>query len=263
MTDVDLVPEVAIETPPVAQAENPPQEPVATEEEEPKQAEKTFTKAEVEQRIQERLAKEQRRYERRLEGEIEQLRQAQAPKPVQVEQPGRPDRAKYANDEAFIEDLAGWKADLKINEKLGQREQQSQQEVQHRAFTQTLQTYVQRAEAIRKTNPDYDEIVHSQDLSISRAMAETIVQSDKGPEVALYLGNHPDEAAKIAQMSYALAAKEIGKIEAKMEATKPKISNAPAPMKPIHSAQALVKDLESLSQEEFEKRLDKERKPRR
>ena len=252
MTDITDV-AVAIETDTTPQVVTPAPEPDAAPVEE-KQVEPTFTKAQVEQRIQERLAKEQRRYERRLESEIESLRQAAQPKAPIVEQPGRPDRAQYANDEQFIEDLAGWKADQKISEKLTVREQQASQEAQRRETTQALQTHGQREDALRKTNPEYDALVrNNDDLPISRAMAETIVLSDKGPEVALYLGNHPEESARIASMSYALAAKEIGKIEAKLEASAPKISTAPAPMKPVGSAKAIATDLANASMEEYRK----------
>lgn len=258
MTDVDLAaPEVA-ETVSAPEAESPKAETVAAEEVE-KQAERTFTQAELDKAVQERLAKEQRKFERErrqeLERENERLRAAQSqPKPVEA--PGRPDRKDFADDGDWIEAVSDWKASQKISQELSAHQQRLQQSTQQQEFTKAVQTHAQREQAFRAANPSYDDVV-TDDLPISRPMAETILLSEKGPEIAMYLGNNPEEAARIFNLPAPLAAKEIGKIEGKLEAPAPKISKAPAPMKPVHTAQALSKDLEKMSQEEFESHMRK------
>lgn len=259
MTDTfDVAP--AIETPAIAEIVPIPTEPVAVPDEEEKQDEPKFTKAEVEQKIQERLAKAERKYEResrqKLEAELASLRQQNAPRPV--EPPGKPDRKNYADDVTFIEELADWKAEQRISKTLSEREQQSRQTAQQRELADIVGTHEKRVEAVRAANPDYDEIVGADDLNISKAMAEAIVLSENGPKLALYLGKNPQEADRIARLHPSLAGYELGKLEAKLSAVQAKtISNAPAPMKPVISGKALAKDLESMSQEEFEKHLKK------
>jgi len=257
MTDI---PEVeALETPSVAETVPPAEEPVAPAEE-PKQAERTYTEAELQERIQARTAKVQRQFDRELRARLEQenayLRNQGQPQPKAAEGPAKPEREKFANDVDYIEAIADYKAEQKINERFQSQRQESAQEAAKREFTSAVQAHTQREAAFKAAHPEYDEKV-TDDLPISKPMAETILQSEKGPEITLYLANNPEESARISKLSYALAAKEIGKIEAKIEAKTLKISNAPAPMKPVPTAQALAKDLASMSQEDFEKHMAK------
>jgi hypothetical protein len=66
-------------------------------------------------------------------------------------------------------------------------------------------------------------------------MAETIRGSDIGPDLAYYLGSNPQEAHRISQLPAYLQAKEIGKLELKLESNPPakRTSSAPAPINPI------------------------------
>lgn len=260
MTDTFDAPAVeAIETPAIAEIVPPVEAPVE-QTEEVKQVEKTFTQEEHEKAIQAAKAKLERKYEReyrqRLEQENATLRQRDAPKVV--EPPGKPERQNYADDVTFIEELADWKAGQRIEKTISEREQQSRQSEYQRELQSVVSTHEKRVEAIRATNPDYDEIVGAQDLNISKAMAEAIVLSENGPKLALYLGKNPEVSDRIARMHPSLAGIELGKLEAKLSVTPAKtLSNAPAPMKSVISGRALVKDLESASQEEFEKELKK------
>ena len=262
MTDIDVVaPAVEVETPPVAEAVTPEVEPVATEEE-PKQDEPKFTKAEVEQRIQERLAKEQRKHDRelrqRLEQENERLRNQSAPRPV--EPTGRPNRENFPDDISWIRADADWAAEAKFKEKMAERDVQYQRETQQRQFEDVRNQHQRRVDALLKTNPEYDDLVmHNEDLAINRPMAEAIVLLDNGPSVALYLGKNPNEAERISRLPAALAGIELGKIAVKLEPGSAKtISTAPAPIKPVSSAKSLAADLDKMSQEEYEKARKKQ-----
>jgi hypothetical protein len=66
-------------------------------------------------------------------------------------------------------------------------------------------------------------------------MAETIQSSDIGPDLAYYLGTHPNEASRISRLSPILQAKEIGKLEVKIasEPVLKKTTSAPPPIAPI------------------------------
>ena len=66
-------------------------------------------------------------------------------------------------------------------------------------------------------------------------MAETIRESDLGPELAYHLGTNPKEAERISKLAPFLQAKEIGRIEAKLADAPPvkKTSSAPAPISPV------------------------------
>lgn len=258
MTDLTEAPvvETVVETPAVVETVPPPETPVEPGEE-VKQAEpRLFTQDEHERAIQAAKAKLERKYEReyraRLESENASLRQRDAPKAVEA--PGKPARENYADDVSFIEDLAGWKADQKFQSAQAAQQQEMQRQAQERTFTEVKQSYEKRAEAIRVTNPDFDELVTDPDLNISEPMAYAIALSESGPKLALYLAKNPAEADRIAQLHPSLAQMELGRLDAKISAPIAKtVSTAPAPLNALNSTKALVADLSNLSQEEYEK----------
>jgi hypothetical protein len=119
---------------------------------------------------------------------------------------------------------------------------------------------------------DFDKIVGSQTLPITVEMIDAIrTESDSevvNPEdILYYLGKNPDETAAISRMSKSQVARQIAKIEARLEAVKgmgktipatpagrPKktVSDAPTPIKPTDSAVIIHKDPAKMSQKEYE-----------
>ncbi len=79
--------------------------------------------------------------------------------------------------------------------------------------------------------PDFDKLVQS--VPISKQVAEFILDSEKGGDVALYLGQNPDKAQeldRLAKTAPRLAERELGRIEARLSAPAPKlVSTAPKP----------------------------------
>jgi hypothetical protein len=91
----------------------------------------------------------------------------------------------------------------------------------------------ERVEAAKAKLPDFaDKMAEAAELPISKAMHETIFESERGPEVAYYLASNPEEAARIEKLGPLAAAREIGKIEAGIAAP---------PVKPAPAAKALPK----------------------
>jgi hypothetical protein len=89
----------------------------------------------------------------------------------------------------------------------------------------TVSTYAERVAKAREAKPDFDSVTTNPDLTITPAMAQVIVDSDIGPEVAYHLGTNPQEAARIAALPQHRQAAELGKLEAKLSQPAP----APAP----------------------------------
>jgi hypothetical protein len=126
-------------------------------------------------------------------------------------------------------------------------------------------TEKQRTESWRKREsefaaktPDYKDKAYY--APISDVMADIIKDSEKGPELAYYLGDNPDESRSIAQMSERQAALALGRIEAKLgkppapaPAPKP-VSKAPPPPPKIDATEPAVdKDPTQMSDTEFAK----------
>lgn len=171
--------------------------------------------------------------------------------------------AKYIRDEART--FARQEAEAAIK-----REREAEKSAS------TKSAYEQRVEAFVKDAPDFYDVFH-RELPVSQAMAEVIVQSDDGPALAYHLGKNPDVAAQLAMLSPTLAARELGRIEARIQlereqakTAKPPVSKAPPPPPRIEASNAEMsaKTTDStgdrLSDQEWfaleEKRLQKLRK---
>jgi len=89
---------------------------------------------------------------------------------------------------------------------------------------------------------DMMEAAANGDFDCSPFMAETIFRSEQGPELAMYLYDHPREASKIARMTPAAQVREMLKLEAK-QPKKPQVSRAPAPVNPEKGGNPTVTDL--------------------
>jgi hypothetical protein len=196
-------PEPAVEPTPEVVTEEAPQPP------------KVFSQEEVDAIIGKRLAKEQRKWEREL-----QTKQPPAPElPADA-----PSINEFDTPEAYAEALAEHKAQKMLTER-EQRRQEAELYAQHQ----------ERVEAAVEKYDDFMEVVTNPRVPFTTVMAQTIMASETGPEVAYFLGRNPDEAKRISRLSPFLQAKEIGRLEAKLADAPPvkKPSSAPAPISPV------------------------------
>ena len=185
----------------------------------PAEQSKTFSQEEVDALITKRLAKEQRKWERKLTQPAQQ-RTVSAPAPT---------ADQFANVDEYAQALA----ERKAQELVQQREQRQQQET-------LLENYQEREEAAREKYDDFEQVALNPKLPITTLMAQTIQASDVGPDVAYYLGSNPKEAERISRLPAYLQAKEIGRIEAKVQSSPPakKTSAAPTPITPVTARSA-------------------------
>jgi hypothetical protein len=132
-------------------------------------------------------------------------------------------------------------------------------------------TFNERLKKAAETEPEVLDYKQDTTLPVSPAMAIAIKESEKGPEIILYLGRNRNESARIASMNPFAAAKEIGRIEAgflKAPApTPPKvISQAPEPITTVISKGTVTVDEEKLPIDDWVARRNKAQyagKPRR
>lgn len=94
------------------------------------------------------------------------------------------------------------------------------------------EAWVAATEEARERIPDFDTVVTSQ-TPIHQRAAPFIVESEKGADIAYYLGKNPDVARSLYtkfDTAPAQALIELGRIEARLSAPTPKtISTAPKP----------------------------------
>jgi hypothetical protein len=108
-----------------------------------------------------------------------------------------------------------------------------ERQMAERTQAEKAATFEAKVTEFAKSKPDYYEKVMAPTLPINQAMAEVIRESDLGPQVAYYLAENPDKAIAISRLSPTAAAREIGRIEARLEVekakAKPAVSQAPPP----------------------------------
>jgi len=182
---------------------------------------KAFSQEEVDALVAKRLAKEQRKWERKLQ---QPATPAVSPVPREV-----PPADQFESVEAYAHALA----EKRAAELVQQREAHQQQ-------TQVLESHRDREETAREKYDDYEDVVYNPKLAITPIMAQTIQASDMGPDVAYYLGTNPKEAERIARLPAIAQAKEIGRLEAKIASAPPvkRTTSAPTPISPVSARSA-------------------------
>lgn len=229
--------------------QEPQQTEVVTEQAEEKPP-KTFTQEELDAQIAKRLSRERKKFDREAQ-ELRQLalqrsQETQAP-PKQAQ--GMPKIEDFQDFESYLNARDAFLTQKLKGETIAEYEKRQQAERAERERQKTLDTYQKRVAQAVKELPDFDDVVYRPDVTISDVMAHTIMESDAGPKVAYYLGTHPDEAERIADLSPVAAIKELTRIEDKLSKTK--ATNTPPPTNPVGSRAKAEKDPSDMSLPEF------------
>lgn len=249
--EVEEVEEQEAPTTSEAEGTDAPEEPEVPAEDEEKKRE-TEHKTRVQKRI-DQLTRE--KYE--MAREVERLRKiAEAAKPAE-EVKAKPKLEDFGYDEAaFTEALTDWKlAESKKREREDFKAtlQRQEQEAAQRDFQISIQQTNERGSL---EFGDYREVVlQNPTLTVTDFMAAAMAASEDGHKVAYYLGQHPDEAARIAALPPVAQTREITKIElTKIKApAKPKTTGAPDPVKPVGAKAKTIIDPNKLPIEEWMK----------
>lgn len=140
--------------------------------------------------------------------------------------PQKPVAEQFNDYGDYVEALTDWKAEQAVAKRM---EADSSRKV---ADTQA-QTFMERQSAFRAVAADYDEVVGGSTAPVSAHVQSVILDSERGPELAYYLGKNPTALTALNSLSPLSAAREIGRLEASFAkpatAAEKKFSNTPAP----------------------------------
>lgn len=168
----------------------------------------------------------------------------------------RPARDTFDTPEAYEEALTGWaRRDAAAKEraaveaeftKAREKEVADAQTAAQTAERTTLETQWQagKDKAIEKY-PDYEEVAGA-DVEISPLMAEAMIRSDNGHDIAYHLGKNPTEAARIRALPTAAAQIfEMGKLAATLaQPPRVDVSRTPAPITPLNASRESAADVD-------------------
>ena len=214
---------------------------------------KTFTQEELDAALQKRLAKEERKWTRKIEAALAE-KQATAPKE-------EPRRESFRDDEAYLTAHIEHLAEQKAAEKLAQRERMQQERVEAEEREKRAEAFESRAESVRKSNVDYDDVISDARLhradTVSNAMVDFIADSDIGADVLYYLGKNIKEAQRIAELNPTKAVKELVKIESELVSKPQRQTKAPPPISTVGSRGTVTTSLESADFASYKKLREK------
>jgi hypothetical protein len=216
----------AVETPELAQVNAEPQvgatEALAGEEIPP--AEKTFTQAELDAIIEKKSAKLIRqRDQERARREVYEQQLAKATPPQHASDEPQPEQFQDPRQYARAVVEFERQKDAVTRQAQETQRQQSSSLAKRDDFVADLQDI------------DGFDMAKFGKLRITPDMADVMVDSDVGTKLAQHFLSNPDEASRIADLSPARQAAEIGKLEAKLSAVSTKKpSNAPDPINPVN-----------------------------
>jgi hypothetical protein len=183
----------------------------------------------------------QRKIER-LERELEMERQFRAQLQQGTQQPAK---------EKSPEEKAAEYLDGLVSKRLAERDAQQQQAAQQAEFQR-------RAAEVRAAHPDFDEVVLAADAPVSPALQEALLTSDSGPAIMYQLAKSPAELARLSALPPLAAAREIGRLEAKLasstSAPKPKsAARPPAPPTSVNGSASSTRSLDDLPLSEYKR----------
>lgn len=183
----------------------------------------------------------------RLRAQIDVLmKQAQQPQPAADQTPQKqddpqPKQEEYSDYAKYLEDRSAWASRQAVKRALVEARTQAaethkQQIAQARETEMVTQAKALFAKGIEEFE-DFEEIAADPALPVTDAMTSAMLASDIGHQVQYHLGNHPEEATRISQLSPVQQVREMALLEASLKAPKPapkkKTTNAPEPIKPV------------------------------
>lgn len=194
--------------------------------------------------------------------ELEQLKKqlASQSETQTVAPSGFPTLEQYGYDEGkFQAAVAAHYSKLATEQARTATQEQLRASQQAEADERANRSWATKEAEFLKSKPDYVEKVRdARFLPISREVQQELKSSEFGPQVAYYLVENPEKAAAIMQLPLAAQLREVGKIEARLEAQKsppkPAVSQAPPPVKKVESESAEVEpDPANMTDHQFAK----------
>lgn len=259
----DTFPEVPQPAPqPQPEAPAPQAEAAPPVEEPPKPAEeeKVHELPKGVQRRIDRAVRAKYEAEARAQAAEEQLNYFRQRETGQREQPAphetEPTIDKFDNIEHYVAAKAQWIARQEVAQAFQANQRQAQQFTEAQQHAQLREQWAARLQAATAEMPDFEDVVATADVPMSRVMEQAILESEVGPKMAYWLAQHPQEAVAISRLPPSKAFTQLGRIEERLLAGKPavpKVTSAPPPVQPVSTRASVSKNPDEMSTEEWMK----------
>ena len=195
------------------------------------QDEKSYTQKDLDEAVQKRAWRAERKAEKRIEAlRTEFEAKITQSKPVASVSDDAPKREAFDTYEDYIEARADYRADQKVNKRFEEQEGKQAKKSEELKAKDTEKKFqeqsLKRVEDGRKEYSDFDTVVNEAfEDDIIPAGSELhygIIDSDVGHKIAYYLGKNKAEAERLLDLSPRALSRELGKLEDRLAAKKPK-----------------------------------------
>jgi hypothetical protein len=156
---------------------------------------------------------------------------------VETKADGRPNSDDFETHAEYIEALTDWKLDQREKKS---KEQDNRSKVEQKQ-AELRKSSQERMQAFAEKKPDfYESLVNLDHVTVTPSIEQLVIQSELGPEILYALAKDPKEAERICALEPIAAAREFGKLEAKIssQSDEPKkeikkTTSAPKPIEPV------------------------------
>lgn len=171
-----------------------------------------------------------------------------------------PNPEDFETNAAYIKAYTKWE----IAKEKAVLAKESQESHLKNEYEKHLQTHNERVNQFKSKQPDYEQVFQDfiedhGDIKFSPALHESVLSSEFGPAVIYELLKNPENFKRINSLGENQAAREFGKIEARLEkSSEPikeiKTTKAPAPISPVGAKGISKKSIfdSDLSQADYE-----------
>ena len=183
--------------------------------------------------------------------------------PDKEEKDGRPVQDDFDTYEAYQDAIVEWKVGARLTQYEADQHARIERDQAQRAQEEIVATHTARIDTFRSVHEDFDAVIEQgKDLPVTPPMRDAVLNSDAGPALMYHLCSNPDECDRIANMHPMAAIKEMGKLEAQIEAasqTGPSssarpVTQAPPPIQPVGGgATTSTTPLDQLPYQEFKR----------
>lgn len=181
----------------------------------------------------------------------EALKAKGQPEPTKVEAKPAADISKMPKPDDFEkhDDYIQALTDFKVDQKLaGEKAQQREQALKAEQKTH-LKSHLDRVTEFAKATPDFKDAMQDiADVRLSMTVNNAIIESEHGPQLMYEFAKNPAELERINALAPEVAARAIGRLEAKFESSagktndpaptsvpEKKVTTAPKPITPVNS----------------------------
>jgi hypothetical protein len=203
-----------------------------------------------------------------LRGQNPEEKPIEATQSAQVSK-SEPNPDDYETSTEFYRAHARWAAQEEIKAvKESERQEKLRQEAESKKTT-----FHSKVQEFQKTCEDFEDVIADvDDIQMSPAISQAILESDNGPELMYELAKNKEEYARMCALSPFDAVRALGRFEARMSKSEEpknvdvkKTTKAPAPVAPVAAKSSVVsksiydenvgyKDYERLRREQMRKK---------